>query len=179
MSVQEDSLTSQLQDSLLHSRAYWVNKSLIAWNVDIEDGSYFLYASKCASLAVTDDGIQGYDVKIKLRRAGPLPADVIEKFPHIQDYGACELPPALDAKTLLKCQLAIAIFRPNGRCCEATGLQLPGVLDELFAYTGPLGAVFSDEAISLYLWAPTAQSRQYELFFIGNHWVGIHSKLCP
>ncbi|XP_010067208.2 pullulanase 1, chloroplastic isoform X1 [Eucalyptus grandis] len=159
MSVQEDSPTSQLQDSLLHSRAYWVNKSLIAWNVDIEDGSYFLYASKCASLAVTDDGIQaGYDVKIKLRRAGPLPADVIEKFPHIQDYGACELPPALDAKTLLKCQLAIAIFRPNGRCCEATGLQLPGVLDELFAYTGPLGAVFSDKAISLYLWAPTAQT---------------------
>lgn len=49
----------QLQDSLLHSRAYWVNKSLIAWNVDIEDGSCFLYASKCASLAVTDDGIQG------------------------------------------------------------------------------------------------------------------------
>ncbi|KAK3422235.1 hypothetical protein EUGRSUZ_G02746 [Eucalyptus grandis] len=46
----------------------------------------------------------------------------------------------------------------NGRCCEATGLQLPGVLDELFAYTGPLGAVFSDEAISLYLWAPTAQT---------------------
>lgn len=39
----------------------------------------------------------------------------------------------------------------------ATSLQLPGVLDELFSYSGPLGAVFSEEAVSLYLWAPTAQ----------------------
>lgn len=49
----------------------------------------------------------------------------------------------------------------DGRCCNATGLQLPGVLDELFTYTGPLGAVFSEEAISLYLWAPTAQVCQF------------------
>lgn len=36
-------------------------------------------------------------------------------------------------------------------------MQLPGILDELFSYTGPLGAVFDTEAVSLYLWAPTAQ----------------------
>ncbi|KAK1370643.1 hypothetical protein POM88_036735 [Heracleum sosnowskyi] len=45
-----------------------------------------------------------------------------------------------------------------GTLISATGLQLPGVIDELFSYTGPLGAVFSDEAITFYLWAPTAQS---------------------
>ncbi|KAK1393588.1 hypothetical protein POM88_012644 [Heracleum sosnowskyi] len=37
-------------------------------------------------------------------------------------------------------------------------MQLPRVIDELFYYTGPLGAVFSDEAITFYLWAPTAQA---------------------
>lgn len=49
------------------------------------------------------------------------------------------------------------LFVADGRCASATGLQLPGILDELFSYTGPLGAVFDTEAVSLYLWAPTAQ----------------------
>jgi hypothetical protein len=45
----------------------------------------------------------------------------------------------------------------DGKCSYATGLQLSGVLDELFAYDGPLGAHYSEDAVSLYLWAPTAQ----------------------
>lgn len=45
----------------------------------------------------------------------------------------------------------------DGECMNCTGLQLPGVLDDLFSYSGPLGALFSEEAVSLYLWAPTAQ----------------------
>uniref|UniRef100_A0A453QUX9 Uncharacterized protein n=1 Tax=Aegilops tauschii subsp. strangulata TaxID=200361 RepID=A0A453QUX9_AEGTS len=44
-----------------------------------------------------------------------------------------------------------------GKHVDVTGLQLPGVLDDMFAYTGPLGAVFSEESVSLHLWAPTAQ----------------------
>ena len=39
----------------------------------------------------------------------------------------------------------------------AAGLQLPGVLDELFFYDGPLGARVSDEGTSIDVWAPTAQ----------------------
>ncbi|KAM3207933.1 hypothetical protein ACQJBY_062920 [Aegilops geniculata] len=45
----------------------------------------------------------------------------------------------------------------DGKHVDVTGLQLPGVLDDIFAYTGPLGAVFSEESVSLHLWAPTAQ----------------------
>lgn len=50
-----------MQDSLLYSRAYWVSRSQIAWNVDAENGSCYLYASKTACLSVTNDGIQGLD----------------------------------------------------------------------------------------------------------------------
>lgn len=35
---------------------------------------------------------------------------------------------------------------------------MPGVLDEMFSYNGPLGTIFTPEAVSLYLWAPTAQA---------------------
>ncbi|XP_059628366.1 pullulanase 1, chloroplastic [Cornus florida] len=151
--------SSSSQDCLLYSRAYWVSKSVIAWNVDAGNGSCYLYASKTAALSFTNDGIQGYDAKIELEgdNAG-LSENVKEKFPHIRDYRAFKVPPALDVKSLLKCQLAVAIQNSDGVCSNATGLQLAGVLDELFSYNGPLGAVFSKEAVSVYLWAPTAQA---------------------
>ncbi|KAB1211035.1 Pullulanase 1, chloroplastic, partial [Morella rubra] len=147
------------RDTLLYSRAYWVSKSIIAWNVDVRDGSCYLLASKSASLYLTDDQIQGEDVKIKLEQdSGGLPANVTQKFPHIRDYISFKLPPASDTNALLKCQLAVAAVDAGGKCTKATGLQLPGVLDELLSYNGPLGALFSEESVSLYLWAPTAQA---------------------
>lgn len=48
-------------------------------------------------------------------------------------------------------------YTAHGECINVTGLQLPGILDELFSYDGPLGAIYSGEAVSLYHWAPTAQ----------------------
>ncbi|KAL9261059.1 Pullulanase 1, chloroplastic-like protein [Drosera capensis] len=42
-------------------------------------------------------------------------------------------------------------------CIYATGLQIPGALDELYQYDGPLGAIFTIESIALYLSSPTAQ----------------------
>lgn len=153
--------TPQLQqDSLLYSRAFWVSKSIIAWNVQPgTGGSCYLYASRTADLSIVDNEIQGYDAQIKLEGGiVGLPDYVIRKFPHIGDYKAFNVPLDLDVQFLLKCQLAIATFSSEGNCTSATGLQLPGVLDELFSYKGPLGAIFSSEAVSLYLWAPTAQS---------------------
>ncbi|KAL2525900.1 Pullulanase 1 [Abeliophyllum distichum] len=162
MAIDEGGPTSshlQLQDSLLYSRAFWVSKSIIAWNVDVGDGSCYLCGSKNAGLSVANNQIQGDEVKIKLEAStNRLPEHVIEKFPHVQDYKVFKVPPTLDVKSLLKCQLAVAIFSSDGKCTSATGLQLPGVLDELFSYNGPLGAIFSNEAVALYLWAPTAHA---------------------
>ncbi|XP_052200202.1 pullulanase 1, chloroplastic isoform X2 [Diospyros lotus] len=151
--------STQVHDSLKYSRAYWVSRFTIAWNMDVGDGLCYLYASKTASLSITNDGIQGYDVKIKLEADNSgLSENVMEKFPHIRDYRAFRLPSTLDVKSLLKCQLSVALCTSDGKWTTATGLQLPGVLDEMFSYNGPLGAVFSKEVVSLYIWAPTAQA---------------------
>ncbi|XP_056684063.1 pullulanase 1, chloroplastic isoform X2 [Spinacia oleracea] len=156
---------SELQGSLNSCRAYWPSKYTFAWNVDIGNGSYYLFASKTAALKFTDAGIEGYDVKIKLDKdQGGLPANVTEKFPHIRGYSAFKAPATLDVDSLLKCQLAVAAFSADGACRNATGLQLPGVIDELYSYDGPLGAVFSENTISLYLWAPTAQAVSASIF---------------
>ncbi|KAL8247564.1 hypothetical protein R6Q59_008780 [Mikania micrantha] len=48
-------------DSLLYSPAYWVSRSIIAWDVDDVGGSSFLYSSKSASLSVAGNIIEGVD----------------------------------------------------------------------------------------------------------------------
>ncbi|XP_022139216.1 pullulanase 1, chloroplastic [Momordica charantia] len=161
MSLEESTSAHQLEDSLLYSRAFWISKYSIAWNVEVGSGSCYLFASKMATLRVED----GYDVKIKLEKDhGPLPENVVKKFPHIQNYSPFTVPHASDVETLLKCQLAVANFNSYGQCNNITCLQLPGVLDDLFSYEGPLGAVYLKEAVSLYLWAPTAQAVQAQIY---------------
>lgn len=39
----------------------------------------------------------------------------------------------------------------------AAGVQLQGVLDELFFYEGPLGANLTQSGTEIHVWAPTAQ----------------------
>lgn len=51
----------------------------------------------------------------------------------------------------------LCLCAASGQCISVTGLQLPGVLDDIFSYLGPLGAIFLNEVVSLHLWAPTAQ----------------------
>ncbi|XP_071734592.1 pullulanase 1, chloroplastic isoform X2 [Rutidosis leptorrhynchoides] len=160
-STMSDTTTSSPpQDSLSYSRAYWVSKSIIAWNVDdVIGGSCFLYSSTSATLSITETGIQGYDLSVELQRDDQrLPDNVRDKFPHIRGYKAFKVPSSVDHKSILKNQMAVALFDASGQCVNVTGLQLPGVIDDIFSYTGPLGAIFSNQVVSLYLWAPTAQN---------------------
>ena len=45
----------------------------------------------------------------------------------------------------------------HGAPTDATGIQMAGVLDDLFAYDGPLGADAMRDGVTFNLWAPTAQ----------------------
>lgn len=53
-----------LQGSLSYARAHWVARSLIAWDVNVEDTICYLYASKSAELFLTDDGFEGYKLSL-------------------------------------------------------------------------------------------------------------------
>src|SRR4029450_13608752 len=58
----------------------------------------------------------------------------------------------------LRSQLAVSASSADGTFMDATSLQIPGVLDDLYAYGGQLGVVFDGTAPTLKLWAPTAQN---------------------
>ena len=94
-------------------------------------------------------------------REGGLPAGLRKRFPQLADYEALVVPKTVRRQiaTILTGQLAVASFRPDGSLATVTGVQLPGVLDDVYqgARTRTLGPVWRDGRPSLRLWAPTAQ----------------------
>ncbi|CAM6125988.1 unnamed protein product [Calypogeia fissa] len=147
------------------AKAFWVLKDLIVWTSEEENASFTLHASPDAGMTVTGEGVEGASVTFQLE-VDPLgpPLDVKEKFPHISNYIALRVPAGVDLKRLVKSQLAVSSCDASGAPLNATALQLPGVLDDAYAYDGPLGASFEEDKVSLNLWAPTAQDVRLFLF---------------
>ncbi|HEU4322462.1 MAG TPA: pullulanase-type alpha-1,6-glucosidase [Roseiflexaceae bacterium] len=149
------------------ARAHWISRDTIAWNLpDAPAHRFRLHYDAGAGLRLTGTGIVGgHTLPLRYDPQGLSPA-ARARFPHLAGYAAFRLDLAGDADLaeLLTCQLAISATTPDGAPQDATGLQLPGVLDELFTYDGPLGATFEGGAPTLRLWAPTARSVTLHLF---------------
>ncbi|MFC6633047.1 pullulanase-type alpha-1,6-glucosidase [Microbulbifer taiwanensis] len=145
-------------------RAHWVDGDTFAWNFALQDGDTVkLHYSADADLELESDGVSG-DGEIALKRA-VLSDAAQQKFPHLSDFTALQLPtggPAIGE--LVTQQLALAVYGSDGQVRDATGVQLAGALDDRFYYDGELGAVVGDASIALKLWAPTARSVKLHLF---------------
>ncbi|HKE92997.1 MAG TPA: pullulanase-type alpha-1,6-glucosidase, partial [Povalibacter sp.] len=94
------------------------------------------------------------------------------KFPHLANLPAFKLPAdaVAAAAESLKGQVAVGAAR-SGQGVDATSLQIPGVLDDLYsAKAGPvaLGPTFSHGQTTLRVWAPTARSLKLRLFADSN-----------
>ncbi|HEY6124323.1 MAG TPA: pullulanase-type alpha-1,6-glucosidase, partial [Steroidobacteraceae bacterium] len=90
------------------------------------------------------------------------------RFPHLANLAAFKLPAdaVAAAAQSLKGQLAVGAARP-GVGVDATSLQIPGVLDDLYAANaGPvtLGPSFKHGQTTLRVWAPTARSLAVRVF---------------
>ncbi|CAK0802794.1 unnamed protein product, partial [Prorocentrum cordatum] len=66
------------------------------------------------------------------------------------------VPAAAQPKVLCRRQLGVCMRCPTGEALDCTGVQLGPLLDELFAYAGPLGCAPAGDGLALSLWAPTA-----------------------
>ena len=123
--------------------------------------SYRLYWSADASLAREGDTVTGGTSAPLTVREGGLPAGLRKRFPQLADYEALVVPKTVRRQiaTILTDQLAVASFRPDGSLATVTGVQLPGVLDDVYqgARTRTLGPVWRDGRPQPAVWAPTAQ----------------------
>ncbi len=144
----------------LKAQAYWVNRDTIGWLGAEASGAYRLYYSFSGADAVErqDRGSGGAFISLWVDPAGLSPL-IVEKFPFLKGATAlrfAEQELAL-VPSLLKAELVLVKIK-EAAIAEATGLQIAGVLDELFYFDGELGAVLSEGRVRFRLWAPTARS---------------------
>jgi pullulanase-type alpha-1,6-glucosidase len=161
------STTGAPKGSLAKLQAHWVNQDTLLWNITGSPRySYSLFYSPDATLALISDGVQGgIEIPLAYSQSGPG-GDVFQRNPYLAGYTAFKIKPA-DFKKIpeaVKGQLAIISRDEQGKVVDATGVQIPGVLDALYTYTGPLGVTFNRSIPTLRLWAPTAKSVKLHLF---------------
>lgn len=155
--------------NIAEARAYWLAPGTFAWA--IPDGSdVALHYSADAGLALGADGLTGADATIPLTRDGIVDGAIAEKFRHLAGLPVYTLDPAHLGLVpqILKTQFVLAATDSEGNPVDATGIQHPGVLDELYTYGGELGVSWNGKTPTIRLWAPTARSVKLHLFDDSN-----------
>ena len=159
-----------IHGDLTKAQAYWLSADTIAWNVPT-DTVVRLFADPDGALTLDGPGVVAAEHSrswtLMNDPAGLSPA-LRAKFPHLANLAAFKLPPdaVAAAAQSLKGQLAVGAVRA-GQGVDATSLQIPGVLDDLYsAKAGPvtLGPTFKDGQATVRVWAPTARALNLRLF---------------
>ncbi|MEO3777847.1 pullulanase-type alpha-1,6-glucosidase [Micromonospora sp. B11E3] len=151
-------------------KAHWIDRSTVAWQTGPTDGkTYALVAAPAGGLSVVDGELSGTYPTLPLRaQRNGLTEDQRAEFPHLWAYQAFTLDPGDLAKVpaALRGQLAVTERDAEGALLNATGVQMPGVLDDVYsaATRARLGATFADGVPTLAVWAPTARTVALQLF---------------
>ncbi len=151
---------------LTTAKAHWVTQDTIAWKKTFPEGTVVqLFYSPDAALVLGDTLTGGDAITLTLDDAG-LSEDVLAKFPYLTGYSAFKIAESDLALVpdILKGQFAVSAVDAEGKLLDATSIQIPGVLDELYTYSGSLGITYAGEVPSFAVWAPTAKSVTFHLF---------------
>ncbi|GHB37969.1 1,4-alpha-glucan branching enzyme [Streptomyces cirratus] len=150
---------------LTKAEAVWIDRDTVAWNAPAAAASVQLLASREGAVTAADGILHEAGAQwLRLNRS-QLTATQKQKFPHLASYAAYTVDPRDRDRVrgALRGQLVASARAANGAVLAATGVQLAGVLDDLYATTTPLGPVFKDGRPTLSVWAPTAQQVCLEL----------------
>ncbi|TDD42519.1 pullulanase-type alpha-1,6-glucosidase [Nonomuraea terrae] len=151
--------------------AHWIDRATVAWRADpsLRHGLAFSATGGIAPDPASPDGLGGAPRLIRLE-PGAFGEEHKRRWPHLAGYTALTVDPrdAGLAARALRGQVVAAAWDCGGTLREATGVQIPGVLDDLYAAAataplGPGGGMFP----RLSVWAPTAQ--RVELALYGSH----------
>lgn len=156
--------------NLAEARAHFIDARTLAWNGGSDGARFTLHADAEAGLRLGSEGIEGGSSIELTVFSGGLSTEQRARFPHLASYRALRLPelPRAELAALLRGQLALAARNASDEPLDATGVQIPGVLDALYATERPLGPVLSNTGVALHLWAPTAKSVDLLLFDDSN-----------
>jgi pullulanase-type alpha-1,6-glucosidase len=155
--------------NLTLQRAHWGTRDTFVWPAKVPDArsaKFFFHYSPDASLQLTPEGVKGGEV-FPLKYEFGVTSAITLKFPHLQLNYSLSLPADVAARApeFLKGQIALSATNDKGELLDATGVQIPGVLDDLYDYGGSLGLVVTDAGLPNFaLWAPTARNVTLHIF---------------
>ena len=151
---------------LTTSKAIWIDRNTVAWNGSDAAASTQLLYSGDGSIEVKDGALTGDAKWLRLSRSALTDAQKAA-FPHLRDYSAWSVDPRDRdrVREALGGQLVASQRAANGAVLTATGVQIAGVLDDLYpaATKAELGPTFHNGRPTLAVWAPTARSVKLEL----------------
>ena len=177
---------AQLLDAVFFKlQAFWIDRTTVAIQSQfLQSGfSYFLNFDPNANLQLSATGVTGGSSLPLTPFAGGFTTAEQAAFPQLSGYAVLHLPANTNTSVLagaLQGQVAVSSIAPDGTLKYVTSVQDAGVLDDLFYFPGRLGVIFhhpgeqddwpggsnSEQggAISIRVWAPTAQSVNLQLF---------------
>ncbi|MET7882959.1 pullulanase-type alpha-1,6-glucosidase [Streptomyces avermitilis] len=151
---------------LTTSKAVWIDRNTVAWNGSDAAASTQLLYSRDGSIVVKDGSLTSDDERwLRLSKTSLTDAQKAA-FPHLKSYTAWSVDPRDRdrVREALSGQVVASQRAANGTVQAATGVQIAGVLDDLYdATNADLGPTFRGGHPTLAVWAPTAQSVSLEL----------------
>ncbi|MGV9844891.1 pullulanase-type alpha-1,6-glucosidase [Streptomyces fungicidicus] len=153
---------------LTTSKAVWIDRNTLVWDGSEAAASTQLLASRTGSVTVRDGALDSSDARwLRLARTTLTDAQKA-KFPHLAKGTAWTVDPRDRdrVREALRGQVVAAQHAANGAVLAATGVQIAGVLDDLYAAgatEADLGPVFRRGRPTLSLWAPTARNVSLEI----------------
>ncbi|MEV8305855.1 pullulanase-type alpha-1,6-glucosidase [Streptomyces flavidovirens] len=153
---------------LTKAEAQWIDKDTVVWKVKATEAtSQQLVYARGGGISVVDGALSDEGRWLRLSTT-TLTHTQKAKYPHLKDYPAFTVDPRDRdrVRESLRGQIIATQRAANGALLTATGVQLPGVLDDTYspvATKAAFGPVFHKGRPTLSLWAPTAQHVALEL----------------
>ena len=161
------------------AQGHWLRPDLIAWPAsDLPPGEdpagvdWRLHWSADDHIDPTaSEPVPWETASLRFDPAG-IPPEVAATVPHLRSHLALRVPAqaAARAPEALRCQVAVSVHQPSGRLVTAGQLQIPGVIDHLYAAAADaeLGPAWHQGTPTPRLWAPTARDVALLLWPVGT-----------
>ncbi|MFI8092520.1 pullulanase-type alpha-1,6-glucosidase [Streptomyces sp. NPDC086080] len=150
------------------SKAVWIDRDTLVWDGSEAAASTQLLASRTGSVTVRDGTLESGDARWLRLTSATLTETQKAKFPHLAKGTAWSVDPRDRdrVREALRGQVVATQRAANGAVLAATGVQIAGVLDDLYASgatKAALGPVFRHGRPTLSVWAPTARNVSLEI----------------
>jgi pullulanase-type alpha-1,6-glucosidase len=168
--AKEAMILQKIGDIKQKAQAHWLRRDLIAWPTEFGSRAVFHLVYHLESkLKLTKDGIQNGERIPLTWLSHQLPEALSAELPHLRGCHLFQIPAEAAALVpqILKSQFLVTAHHPDGRILSAAALQIPHVLDDLYAQEAEresLGVQWVGDTPTLKVWAPTARQVTLRLF---------------